>query len=269
MTSQLNDLKSQHIADEVKKVDDKTKKNSTDILEFESRLKQIEDTLNDLEREASFNREIIITINSLFESRSKSFNRSVGSISSWISTRIHNNRKNTNFFSVDNSNNNIPILLNQNNRLGVTFSGNYMEQNKIGYAHGSVVNIFIVYELKNRRISNPDFTVQNALFGAVKITKDVDTSNNKYSGYGICIDGKSDFTFGNIISGKNVIICGCDMNFSSYANNKVNNIYVLVKDFVQGINGTTIYAEKSYKHNFTTPNKKFVLSLHCNGDNSY
>ena len=56
MTSQLNDLKSQHIADEVKKIDDKTKKNSTDILGFESRLKQKEDTLNNLEREASFNR---------------------------------------------------------------------------------------------------------------------------------------------------------------------------------------------------------------------
>ena len=27
--------------------------------------------------------------------------------------------------------------------------------------------------------------------------------------------------------------------------------------------------KKIYKHNFTTPNKKFVLSLHCNGDNSY
>ena len=53
MTSQLNDLKSTHIADEVKKVDDKVK-NITDILGFESRLKQKEDTLNDLEREASF-----------------------------------------------------------------------------------------------------------------------------------------------------------------------------------------------------------------------
>ena len=37
-------------------IDNKTKKNSTDILVFESRLKQKEDTLNDLEREASFNR---------------------------------------------------------------------------------------------------------------------------------------------------------------------------------------------------------------------
>ena len=44
------------------------------------------------------------------------------------------------------------------------------------------------------------------------------------------------------------------MSFSSHANNKVNNIYVLGKDFVQGINGTTIYAEYIYQHNFTEPN---------------
>ena len=129
-------------------------------------------------------------------------------------------------FSVDNSNNNTPTLLNQNNRLGVTFSGNYMKQSKSGYAHGSVVNIYIIYELKNRRISNPDFTVQNALFGAVKMIKDVDTSNYKYGGYGICFDGKSDFS--NIINGKNVIKFGCDMSFSSHANNTVNNIFQIL-----------------------------------------
>ena len=43
LTSQLNNLKAQHIADEVKKVDDKAKKNASDILVFESRLKQKED----------------------------------------------------------------------------------------------------------------------------------------------------------------------------------------------------------------------------------
>ena len=37
LTSRLNDLKSQHIATEVKTVDDKTKKNASDILGFESR----------------------------------------------------------------------------------------------------------------------------------------------------------------------------------------------------------------------------------------
>ena len=40
LTSRLNGLKSQHIATEVKTIDDKTKKNASDILSFESRLKQ-------------------------------------------------------------------------------------------------------------------------------------------------------------------------------------------------------------------------------------
>ena len=39
--------------------------------------------------------------------------------------------------------------------------------------------------------------------------------------------------------------------------------------FVQGINDTTLYAEKVYSQNFTAANKKFVLSLQYNGDSSY
>ena len=38
---------------------------------------------------------------------------------------------------------------------------------------------------------------------------------------------------------------------------------------VQGINDMTLYAEKLYSQNFTATNKKFVLSLHYNGDDSY
>ena len=159
-------------------------------------------------------------------------------------------------------------LLNHDNRLGVTFTGNCMKQNKICHAHGSAVNIYIVYELKNRTISSPDFTVQNSLLGAIKITKDVNTSHYQYHGYGICFNGKSDFSFGNRTNGKNVINFGADMSFSSHSTNKANNIYVLGNNFAQGINGT-IYAEKIYKHNFTTPNKKLALSLHYDGDTSY
>ena len=58
------------------------------------------------------------------------------------------------------------------------------------------------------------------------------------------------------------------MSFSKHVNNKANNIY-MGKDYVQIINGTTIYAEKIYYRNFTDPGKKFVLSLHYNGHNSY
>ena len=51
MTSRLNDLKNQHIATEVKTTDDKTKKNASDILGFESRLKQKENIVDEVQRE--------------------------------------------------------------------------------------------------------------------------------------------------------------------------------------------------------------------------
>ena len=51
LTSRLNDLKSQHIATEVKTIDDKTKKNASDILGLESRLKQKKDIVDELQRE--------------------------------------------------------------------------------------------------------------------------------------------------------------------------------------------------------------------------
>ena len=172
-------------------------------------------------------------------------------------------------FSVNNSNNNSPTLLNKDKRLGVTFNGNYMKQSKLGYAHGKIVNLYSVYKLKNRRIDSPDFTVQNGLFGAVKITKNANTLHYKYEGYGIGFDGESSFSFGNRTDAKNVIIFGVNTSNSSHLTNKTQNIYVLGKKFFQGMNNKTIYAEKIYKTNFTEQSKKFVLSLHYNGDNSY
>ena len=56
LTSQLNDLKSQHIATEVTVIDNKTKKNATDILALKNKLTQKEDTINENERGLSFNR---------------------------------------------------------------------------------------------------------------------------------------------------------------------------------------------------------------------
>ena len=56
LTSQLNDLKSQHIATEVTGIDNKTKKNASAILELKNKLQQKEDTINENERGLSFNR---------------------------------------------------------------------------------------------------------------------------------------------------------------------------------------------------------------------
>ena len=135
----------------------------------------------------------------------------------------------------------------------------------------NIVNIYIIYlidPISNSR--NTDYTVQNALFGGVKITKNAtDTSKHKYEGYGICFDEGGTFSKGGIKNGRNVLIFGVHENSLAHANNKANNIYVMGDLFVQGINDTTLYAEKIYGQNFTAANKKFVLSLHYNGDDSY
>ena len=158
--------------------------------------------------------------------------------------------------------------------MSVKFSGNYVKENKSIYPVKSVMNIDIVYSLdpiSNTR--NTDFTAQNCLFGAVKLTKNTDTSNYEYVGYGICFDEGSNFSVGNITNGKNIIILGCDASSSSHANNKKNNIIVLGKDFIQGLTatgtGNTVYTEKIYKTNMAEPNKVHVLSLHYNGDDSH
>ena len=121
------------------------------------------------------------------------------------------------------------------------------------------------------------FTIQNALFGALQITKNAtDNSKNNYKGYGICFDERSEF--GHTITergrahttdARNDLIFGADMSFSVHATNRANHIYLLGTGLTQGINDTTIYAEKKFYRNFADFGKKLVLSLHYNGDNSY
>ena len=101
------------------------------------------------------------------------------------------------------------------------------------------------------------------------MTKNADIDQYKYSGFGIRFDRLREFSFGNRGFGRNAIVFGADMSIYVHSNNKKSNILVLGKGFIQGINGTTIYAEKMYSINVTENNKKFVLSLHYNGDNSY
>ena len=68
---------------------------------------------------------------------------------------------------------------------------------------------------------------------------------------------------------RNVLIFGADMSFSVYATNRVHNIYLMGTGHTQDINDTTIYTEKNFYRNFTDFGKKLMLSLHCNGDDSY
>ena len=195
LTSQLNDLKAQHIADEVKKVDDKARKNASDILAFENRLKQKEDTVNENERGISFNRGLFFYIQQcylVFECKRWSFtfgNNNNNKIKLWKSTGIENLSRNSDMDAVEDSGNDLPDIKNDG-RMYVYLSGNYFKQNKviIPKTNFDTINIYCVYELQPI-VSSRDtsYTIKNALFEAMQITKDpTNNSKNNYKGYGIC-----------------------------------------------------------------------------------
>ena len=161
-----------------------------------------------------------------------------------------------------------PKLSCYGSKIRVEFNGSYLKKDTITYTHKKIVNIFIVYEIFTD-LSDDNYPVlQNALFGAVKLTKDPDINKYGYSGYGIEFDVKENFSFPGGGLGCDVIIFGVDMSLTTKIGNKKNDILILGKGPTQGLEHT-LSAEKMYSINFTELDKKFCLSLHYNGSNSY
>ena len=104
------------------------------------------------------------------------------------------------------------------------------------------MNIHIVYEIDDYRptISYP--TLENSLFGAVKLTKYVNAHQYKYSGYDIRFDRKGSYSIGDEVA-RNVIIFGVDMSLSSHIDNKKKDILILGKGPTQVLEHT-LTAEK-------------------------
>ena len=101
------------------------------------------------------------------------------------------------------------------------------------------------------------------------MTKNANIDKYGYSGYGIGLDRKSAFSFPvGVGFGQNVTIFGVDMSFSAHIDSKKKDILVLRRGPTQGLENT-LTAEKMYSINFTVTEKKFCLSLHYNGANSY
>ena len=283
LTSRLNDLKSQHIATEVTGIDNKSKKNASDILALENELKQKEDTINEHERGLSFNRGFFFNKDQSYlkyECKIGSFGFGITfkDISEWKSTGIYSYSSDSNMNNVANAKNNLPNLKNDG-RKHVHLSGNHFQQNKVTVLNNNnAINFYCVYKLDSIASSrDTSFTIENALFGAMQITKNAtDNSKNNFKGYGICFDERSQF--GHTITedgrahttiGKNVLIVGVDLSFSAHATNRANHIYLMGDGLTQGINDTTLYVEKNYWRNFTDPGKKFIISLQYNSDESY
>ena len=113
LTSRLNNLKSQHIATEVAAIDNKTKKNASDILGFESRLKQKEDIMDDVQRENALTKGRDYYLDKMYlsyECRAFSFKYTSGKISLWKSTGINNYTRNSDMDAVSVATTSLPPL---------------------------------------------------------------------------------------------------------------------------------------------------------------
>ena len=243
-------------------------------------VKKVEDKVNENKKEIIFVRGFYSYEHNsdlVYDCKLNLFKTLSYGISRWKSKNIYDPSIKNVLYPVQNIKLLSPNIKNDSKGLHVFFNGgNYLHQDIIAVPN-NVSNIYCICELDPIDFSrNNEFTIQNALFGAIEITKSANTSKYKYKGFGICFDESEEFThvrkegnFNHTTLARNVIIFGADMSFSKHAKNKANNIYVMGKDYIQKINDTTIYAEKMFYRNFTDPRHKFILSLHYNGDNSY
>ena len=88
-----------------------------------------------------------------------------------------------------------PLIDYAGNKIRIKFTGSCLKQPKTQYTHGTIVNIYIVYELGASGSNNNDPTLKSCLFRAVTLTKNPDIDKNGYSGYGIGFDRRSSFHF--------------------------------------------------------------------------
>ena len=190
-------MKSQHIAPEVTGIDNKTKKNASDILALENKLTQKEDTINENERGLSFNRGFFFYMDQsylVYNCKISSFRYTTNRISAWKCAGVFNYFDSSNMDAVGDTRGNLPDLKNDA-RMHVYLSGNYFKQDRTRIRNNNnAINICCVYKLDPIASSrDTTFTIQNALFGAMQITKNADTSKYAYKGCGICFDERGQF----------------------------------------------------------------------------
>ena len=166
------------------------------------------------------------------------------------------------------SDNSLALTLRYDNkRMYLEFNEGCLKQDKFTYNHGKIVNIYIVYDLKSTVNYDADFTLENYFFGALKLTKNADVDKYKYFGYGIRFYGVLSHPTGTF--GNNAIIFGVNISSSVHIGNKKKDILILGKGPTQGLGEHSLTAEKMYSINFSATKRRFCLSLHYNGANSY
>ena len=107
-----------------------------------------------------------------------------------------------------------PYLSYDGTKTRAEFNGSCLKQDKITYNYGKEVNIYLD--------NYP--TLQNALSGAIKLTKNADIDKYGYSGYGIGFDKRSNFSFPGGGFGQNAIVFRVDKSSPTKIDNERKDI---------------------------------------------
>ena len=156
-----------------------------------------------------------------------------------------------------------------NSKVRVIFNGSCLTTNRV-FTPNKIINLYIAFEIKSSPFYTEDgFTFRNPLFGATKLTTNPAPDKYSHSGYGISFNIRGSFSLPNGGFGKNVMILGADTSSSVRIYNIKKETLIIGEGQTQGLDDTTGTAEAEYSINFTEQGKKFCLSLHYNGSNSY
>ena len=107
----------------------------------------------------------------------------------------------------------------------------------------------VVYELDtwSRYLHyNADFTLDDCLFGAVKLTKNVNPNKYEYSGHGKGFNVRLQFSLLHGEWSLNAIIFGVDNSSSVHADHRKQYILVLGEGTTDGLDYAIIIAEAKY-----------------------
>ena len=128
----------------------------------------------------------------------------------------------------------------------INFNGHCLINNIISVLK-KVINLYISYIVNPwLRCLNTEFTLNNYLFGSVKLTENADLDKYKYSSYGLGFDSPSDESMG-----KNIIIFGAGVSSSMHIDDKDKDILIPGEGLTQELDDTTLTTEAKYPINFT------------------
>ena len=138
-----------------------------------------------------------------------------------------------------------------------------VEADRVSFTPNKIINLYIAFKIKSWPFCGDNgFTLITFLFGAVKLTKNLDPDKYSYSEYRISFDVRGTFSLPLPIAGfgKNIVIFGVDISSFVHVDNK-KDILILAKGSAQGLENSTYTADTEYSVNFTIQGKKLFKAI--------